>query len=66
MSSRTRAVVGQAMPWEAPKDNYKLRAWADEDDSGLRHYIEKVYGITGKRGYMMQWLYMRQTISSIR
>ena len=43
-----RAVVGQAMPWEAPKDNYKLRAWADEDDSGLRHYIEKVYGITGK------------------
>ena len=36
------------MPWEAPKDNYKLRAWADEDESGLRHYIEKVYGITGK------------------
>ena len=24
------------------------RVWCDTDDAGLRHYVEKVYGITGK------------------
>lgn len=43
-----RAVVEKPLPWDAVSGPYKLRAWADEDDAGLRHYIEKVYGITGK------------------
>ncbi len=43
-----RPVICQALPWEQPTGSYKLRPWADEDDSGLRHYIEKVYSITGK------------------
>lgn len=43
-----RAVVEKPLPWDVVQGNYKLRAWVDEDDAGLRHYIEKVYGITGK------------------
>lgn len=36
-----KAVKGN-LPW--CKDN-RTRFWEDEDDSGLRHYLEKVYGI---------------------
>lgn len=43
-----RAVIGSPMPWEIVSSYGKPRAWADEDDSGMRHYLEKVYGITGK------------------
>ena len=34
-----------ALPWN---NDSKIRDWSDNDDAGLRHYIEKVYGITGK------------------
>ncbi|MDF2608901.1 MAG: virulence-associated protein [Lachnospiraceae bacterium] len=44
-----RAIVASPMPWEnGSTKNFKQRAWSDEDDAGLRHYIEKVYTITGK------------------
>lgn len=33
------------LPWNKEE---KTREWSDIDDAGLRHYIEKVYGITGK------------------
>lgn len=34
-----------ALPWNASD---RRRIWSDTDDAGLRHYLEKVYGITGK------------------
>lgn len=34
-----------ALPWD---DSGAVRDWTDSDDAGLRHYIEKVYAITGK------------------
>ncbi len=40
-----RSVIEGALPW-SPSD--KARQWEDTDDSGLRHYMEKTYGITGK------------------
>lgn len=43
-----RPVVSAALPWENETMYYKVRAWKDEDDSGLRHYLEKIYSITGK------------------
>src|SRR5690606_2790431 len=32
-------------PWDPRKER---RQWTDVDDAGLRHYLERVYGITGK------------------
>jgi putative DNA primase/helicase len=44
-----RALVIAPMPWESAEEKgYRQRPWKDEDDAGLRHYIEKVYSITGK------------------
>ncbi|MDF2513715.1 MAG: virulence-associated protein [Herbinix sp.] len=44
-----RAVIVAPMPWEnIVAKGYRQRPWKDEDDAGLRHYIEKVYTITGK------------------
>ncbi len=43
-----RPVICDSMPWETSQASYKTRPWADEDDAGLRHYMEKVYSITGK------------------
>ena len=43
-----RPVVCRIMPWETPNKTFKMRPWADEDDAGLRHYIETVYAINGK------------------
>lgn len=44
-----RASVRLPLPWEPEKPGpYRERPWADEDDAGLRYYIEKTYGITGK------------------
>lgn len=37
-------VLGQ-LPWDTRN---KRRDWSDADDAGLRHYMEKVYEITGK------------------
>lgn len=41
-----RGLVLGSFPWEPSKAK---RAWSDLDDAGLRHYIEKVYGITGEK-----------------
>lgn len=43
-----RPVVTAVLPWETAAGIYRIRTWKDEDDSGLRHYLEKVYSITGK------------------
>lgn len=34
-----------SLPWD---NREQKRCWCDSDDAGLRHYIEKVYTITGK------------------
>lgn len=34
-----------ALPWN---NSPEVRDWTDNDDAGLRHYLEKVYMITGK------------------
>ena len=47
-----RAVIGSPMPWDTVSCYHKPRAWADEDDSGMRHYLEKTYGISGKEKIM--------------
>lgn len=41
-----RVLVVQQLPWELP-ENFKVRAWSDNDDGGLRHHLEKYYGIVG-------------------
>lgn len=43
-----RAKVLKPLPWEEDKNNFKERIWDNSDDAGLRYYIEKMYGITGK------------------
>ncbi len=43
-SNRVYAVG--ALLWESDP---KQRVWTDNDDAGLRHYLEKVYGITGEK-----------------
>lgn len=40
-----RALALGPLPWNADP---KRRDWDDLDDSGLRHYLEHVYGINGK------------------
>ena len=42
--TRKYRVFGK-VPWD---DETKPRDWTDADDAGLRHYLEKVYGIHGK------------------
>ncbi|MFR9098590.1 MAG: hypothetical protein ACLVI9_01750 [Anaerostipes hadrus] len=46
----SRATVCRPMPWSSIRVPYKDRAWTDEDDAGLRHYMEKTYGITERKG----------------
>lgn len=44
-----RVMVISKLPWESCRDTgYKTRPWKDEDDAGLRGYLEEVYKITGK------------------
>lgn len=43
-----RCVKAQPLPWDTAPNFRRPVPWADEDDSGLRHYIEKMYTITGK------------------
>ncbi|MGN0674584.1 MAG: VapE domain-containing protein, partial [Oscillospiraceae bacterium] len=38
-----------ALPWDPSTD---MRIWTDNDDAGLRHYLEKVYKITGEKRIM--------------
>lgn len=40
-----RGLALAALPWDSREER---RQWTDIDDAGLRHYIEKVYNITGK------------------
>lgn len=40
-----RGLAMGALPWDG---RTQRRQWTDTDDAGLRHYIEKVYDITGK------------------
>jgi predicted P-loop ATPase len=40
-----RGLVLGALPWDPRKEK---RQWSDIDDAGLRHFMEKAYGITGK------------------
>lgn len=40
-----RGLVSGSLPWDSNKER---RQWTDIDDAGLRHYIERTYGITGK------------------
>jgi len=40
-----RGLALGALPWDG---RIARRQWGDTDDVGLRHYIEKVYGISGK------------------
>lgn len=35
-------------PWNTDLKDFKERVWSESDDAGLRLYIEKLYGITGK------------------
>lgn len=43
-----RAVVCAPLPWEPQIYPYRERQWRDEDDAGLRNYMELIYRITGK------------------
>ncbi len=36
-------IVG-AVPWDKSAE---IRSWTDNDDAGIRHYLEKAHGITG-------------------
>lgn len=40
-----RGLALGSLPWD---DRTQRRQWTDTDDAGLRHYIEKVYEISGK------------------
>lgn len=43
-----RVMTGASLPWEVEQDLYIPRQWRDEDDAGLRCYMELIYDITGK------------------
>lgn len=40
-----RGLVLGSLPWDP---RIERRQWTDIDDAGLRHYMERTYGITGK------------------
>lgn len=40
-----RGLVLGPLPWDG---RHERRVWSDVDDAGLRHYMERAYGITGK------------------
>lgn len=46
MAGRPMAV--SPLPWERQGDAGAVKQWKDEDDAGLRGYMEAVYQITGK------------------
>ncbi len=43
-----RPMVSAPLPWEPQALPCPARQWKDEDDSGLRGYLETIYRITGK------------------
>lgn len=40
--------VVKPCPWGQDAKDFRERVWSESDDAGLRLYIEKLYGITGK------------------
>lgn len=44
-----RIILTGSLPWD---QETRPRDWSDTHDAGLRHYLEKVYGITGKERIM--------------
>lgn len=40
-----RGLVLGSLPWDG---RIERRIWTDVDDAGLRHYMERAYGLTGK------------------
>lgn len=50
MAGRPMAV--SPLPWEPAGQACSVKQWTDADDSGLRGYMEAVYGITGKEKIM--------------
>lgn len=46
MAGRPMAV--SPLPWEPAGQACSVKQWKDADDSGLRGYMESLYGITGK------------------
>lgn len=40
-----RVLVKGAVPWDSRPQS---RDWSDTDDAGLRHYLEKAYGLSGQ------------------
>ena len=48
MSFANRGLVLGAFPWGSSGSGTAAQQWSDIDDAGLRHYIERTYGITGK------------------
>jgi putative DNA primase/helicase len=47
-----KPMVRAPLPWEEQLYPYKERQWKDEDDAGLRSYLEFIYRITGKERIM--------------
>lgn len=47
-----RAMVSAPLPWEPQKYPYAARQWKDDDDAGLRSYMEFIYRITGRERIM--------------
>ena len=43
-----RVCVIEDLPWKRCEDDINGTMWDDMDDSGLRFYLEKTYGISGK------------------
>ncbi len=43
---------GGPLPWEPQSGAYTARQWRDDDDAGLRCYMELLYGITRKEKIM--------------
>lgn len=41
-----RGAVGDTLPWD--QQHPGARPWTDNDDSGARWYLEKIYNLTGK------------------
>ncbi len=39
-----RVQIAGSVPWDA---NTGVRSWTDNDDAGMRHYLERAHGITG-------------------
>ena len=53
----TRYMALNSLPWD---DTKEAREWTDTDDAGLRHYIEKTYGIKSKASITDAWTLVSQ------